>query len=243
MIFDTFRQSGEEKMVVPTKKSVSKRSYRKDVDPIASKKAYVKQYKQTVDPDRVMMKCCKIDKHYVDLAQTAYANDTTGSIALIATVPQGTTQTTRVGKKIVWDSIQMKGETFGNAAGIFNRCMNLVVYDKRPTGALPAITDILVAANAMSHNNDDNSNRFRIIRKWYFHVLQSNIAAACAEYALKHFDEFIPLHKYCEYKSLGTGAIADIEEGALYFVTVGNNVAGTAAASTAMVFRTRYHEV
>ena len=41
------------------------------------------------------------------------------------------------------------------------------------------------------------------------------------------------------FKAAGTGAIGDIEEGALYLVTVGNTAAGTAAAALAASFRMR----
>ena len=39
------------------------------------------------------------------------------------------------------------------------------------------------------------------------------------------------------YKAAGTGAIGDIEEGALYLVTVGQVAAGTAAAAMRVAFR------
>jgi hypothetical protein len=45
------------------------------------------------------------------------------------------------------------------------------------------------------------------------------------------------------YKAATTGAINDIEEGALYLVTVGNIAAGTAAANTSSAFRLRFKDV
>ena len=45
------------------------------------------------------------------------------------------------------------------------------------------------------------------------------------------------------YKAAGTGAIGDIEEGALYLVTVGQVAAGTAAAAMRVAFRLRFLDV
>lgn len=45
------------------------------------------------------------------------------------------------------------------------------------------------------------------------------------------------------FKAAGTGAIADIEEGAIYLVTVGMNAAGNTAAQANLAFRTRFYDV
>ena len=45
------------------------------------------------------------------------------------------------------------------------------------------------------------------------------------------------------YKAAGTGAIGDIEEGALYLVTIGQVAAGTAAAAARLAFRLRFLDV
>ena len=45
------------------------------------------------------------------------------------------------------------------------------------------------------------------------------------------------------YKAAATGAIGDIEQGALYCITVGNNTAGTGGATGFMGFRLRFLDV
>lgn len=186
--------------------------------------------------------CCKkIDKHYVDLAGATYAFDTVGSVTLVATIPTGATQTTRVGKKVILDSLQVRGVFTPAVTPVAAPAKSVLmyVYDKRPTGALPAITDILLAANASSMNNDDNSNRFKIIRRIErIHSSTVNISTHGLDW---NIEEFIPLNKYAEYKSVGTGAIADIEEGAIYQVTCGSNAAA-GSATAAITCRTRFHE-
>jgi len=182
---------------------------------------------------------------FVDLAAAAYAMDTTGSVTLIATIPQGTSVNQRVGKKAVYKSVQARGNWSNNSAATNNDCAMMVVYDKRPTGALPAVTDILVSANSNAFNNDANSGRFVILKRHDDVLVGNNTAAAnYTEAMYKSQDFFLPLKglPVC-YKAGGTGAIGDIEQGALYFVTVGNSVAGTSAAVANMAFRTRFLDI
>lgn len=212
-------------------KGVTKKKY--------NKKTPVKQ--AVVVPKRLENCCKKIDKHYVDLGVAAYNTDTTGTITLIATIPTGATQVTRVGKKVILDSLQIRGRfIYGATPGttLPKACL-LIVYDKRPTGALPAITDVLTAVSSFAFNNDDNSNRFRIVRRIDCSICASNVGHS---QNWNIVEEFIPLNKYAEYKSLGTGAIADIEEGALYAITVSDIAAGAAAGSISVAYRTRFHE-
>ena len=189
-----------------------------------------------------MENCCKkVDKHYVDLATAAYNTDTTGTLTLIATIPTGATQTTRVGKKVVLDSLQIRGRfIYGATPGTsLPKALLLIVYDRRPTGVLPAITDVLAAVSSFAFNNDDNSNRFKIIRRIDRMLCASNVAGCTSDLLI---EEFIRLNKYAEYKSLGTGAIADIEEGALYAITASDIAAGAAAGTLSVAYRTRFHE-
>ena len=41
----------------------------------------------------------------------------------------------------------------------------MIVYDKRPTGALPTVSDILVSASSSAMNNDANTGRFSILKR------------------------------------------------------------------------------
>lgn len=185
---------------------------------------------------------------FVDLAVAGYNEDTTGSIALIATVAQGASVNQRVGKKIVLKSLQMHGFQQNGSTAFINDAAILIVYDKRPTGSLPSVTDILVSANSNAFNNDANSGRFRIIKR-IDNTLIGPITASVAtsqltECSAVNTDAFVKLKGLpVVYKAAGTGAIGDIEEGALYVVTVGNVAAGTAAATAFLSFRTRFIDV
>lgn len=182
---------------------------------------------------------------FVDLAGAAYNMDTTGSIVLLATVAQGASVNQRVGKKIVLKSLQCRGSVIANGTAIANDVAFLIVYDKRPTGALPAITDILVSANAQSFNNDANSGRFVVLKREDFTLLGNPLnATTITETTMRDATFFLKIKDMpVVYKAAATGAIGDIEQGALYLVTVGNNVAGTTAATANLAFRTRFLDI
>lgn len=185
---------------------------------------------------------------FVDLAAATYAFDTTGSIVLLATIAQGASVNQRVGKKVVLKSIQGRGQAVNGTTAANNDVAFLIVYDRRPTGALPAITDILNTATSKSFNNDANSGRFTILKRWDGMLLGPITGVIATEQltdcSAVSTDFYLDLKKRpLNFKAAGTGAIGDIEEGALYLVTVGINAAGTAAASLDMGFRTRFIDV
>lgn len=195
--------------------------------------------------NRMLRAMVQKESGYVDLAAASYACDTTGTITLLATVPQGAAVTQRVGKKIALKSIQSRGFLRSGTTTISCDTAVLMVYDKRPTGSLPAITDILVSANPQAFNNDANSGRFRILRRWDIDLV-GNIGTAGqqTDKSLYGFDEYVDLKALpCVYKAAGTGAIADIEEGALYLVTVGSEAPGTTAGVLSAGFRVRFVDV
>lgn len=180
---------------------------------------------------------------FVDLASAVYNLDTTGAVTLIATVAQGAGTSQRIGKKIIWKSLQGHGLMNVGSTATFNDVAFLVVYDKRPTGSLPGVTDILNTASSASFNNDANSGRFQILKRVDRTMIGNNAAVTTGQEA-KNVDFYLSLRNLpCVYKAAGTGAIGDIEEGALYLVQVGSIAAGTAAAALTIGFRTRYVDV
>lgn len=179
---------------------------------------------------------------YVDLASADYNMDTTnGSIVLLATVAQGASVNQRVGKKIMWKSIQCRGNLHNDSTATFNEVAYLIVYDNRPTGALPAITDILVSINSRSFNNDANSGRFKILKR-YDTVLQGIPSTSNGAGPVENADFFLKINRKCEFAAAGTGAIGDISLGALYLVTIGSNAGGVGTTDAIMTaaFRTRF---
>lgn len=178
--------------------------------------------------------------NYVDSAADNAVCDTTGKIRLINTVAQGASVNERIGKKFYMTHATYRGSWGSNSATVASDSAAMLVYDKRPTGSLPAITDILVTANSRSFVNDDNAGRFQILKRWD----RTLIGVSGANSASAHtFDGTCRLNKLVVNKAAGTGAIGDIEQGALYFVTVGNQAAGTSASVLTNTWRVHFKDI
>jgi hypothetical protein len=126
---------------------------------------------------------------------------------------------------------------------VYSDAAMMIVYDSKPTGVLPAVTDILESASSNAMNKADNAGRFRILRR-HDSLLVADSTAARGANAYKDLGDFLLLHDLkTVYKSAGTGAIGDIESGALYLVTIGNQTEGTLASNMNLAFRLRYYDI
>ena len=188
---------------------------------------------------RAMVSARMPERGYFDVAAATYAMDTTGTITLLNPITQGASTVQRVGKKVMTHSLQIRGQANSGTTTTVSDAAFIIVYDKRPTGALPAITDILKSVSPSAFNNDDNTGRFKILRRWD-NMFVGNTVTPTTGKEVMDIEEFIKINLPTVYKALGTGAIADISEGALYLVTVGGTAAGTAAPGMNAAFRTRF---
>lgn len=180
---------------------------------------------------------------YADLAGATYVIDTTGSVTLLNLVAQGVATNQRVGKRIRMTSLQCRGYIQANTTAILNDVVVMIVYDKRPTGSAPAVTDFLNSASSEAQNKDDNiPDRFQILKRMHYTLTGNTTAPATGNEAVDA-DFYMPIRFPVNYKSAATGAIGDIEEGALWLVTIGNNVAGNTAAALRASFRLRFADV
>ena len=181
---------------------------------------------------------------FVDLAAATYACNSTGSITLIATVAQGTSVNQRVGKKIQWKSMQIRGTVQANATTVSNNSAWLIVYDRRPTGSLPAITDVFVGHCDLVHERREQRSLPDPEALERHDPRQRGTAGQQTDKSSVVVDEFLSLRSLpCAYKAAGTGAIGDIEQGALYLITVGDNAAGNTDSDAILAFRTRFLDV
>jgi len=184
------------------------------------------------------------EKGYVDTAIATYACNTTGSVTLLNTIAQGAGVTQRVGKKVILKGLQCRGYVQCGTAGDTASAAYMIVYDKRPTGALPTITDILVSASSSSMNNDANAGRFRILKREDVVITGNDAAGANVTDTSRVLATWWLDLKSAPvvFKAAATGAIGDIEEGALYLVTIGDETS-TAAPNLVVGFRARFLDV
>jgi len=158
----------------------------------------------------------KVEKKFFDTA-LAFNVDTlaevpaTGQLNLI---PQGVTESTRVGRQCTVKSLQVRYTiTYTPAAdtvGAANAWVYLVL-DKQANGAAAAVTDVMTSTDFnVALLNLANSQRFKIIRRWS-HSMQSGAGVSGAfGKDLKTVDEFIKTNKTLEFSST-TGAITELK--------------------------------
>ncbi len=93
-------------------------------------------------------------------------------------VPQGDTESTRVGRMIKIHSIQVRGKTeLATNTSTKSPCIRFFLFlDKQCNGAEPAVTDVLEAADFLAHNKLENSGRFVTLKTWI--ICMNQIAAA-----------------------------------------------------------------
>jgi len=185
---------------------------------------------------------------YVDVANAAYNCDSTGSLAHISIVPQGTTVNSRVGRKCELSYVQLRGEvTNGSTAKVSSWALYLV-WDEQPNKALAAINAVLDGSDTYSFPKRENVQRFKIIRKWTGVCCGNNTTAAQqTSNTTVRIDEYVRLPKglvIVPTTADTTGAMADIITGALLFVAVGNNgTAGTSAPTATLTMRVGFRDV
>lgn len=181
----------------------------------------------------------RTEKKFVDMAQTTFAANTTGTIALVATIAQGASENQRVGRKIYFKSIQCHGFLQSDTATTITNARYMLVYDAQPGASLPAITDILNTANYNSFLNDANKDRFTVLRDKKY-ALCGNITTPSTGKEIYAINFFQRLKNLPSTFNTTTGAIGDITTGAIYCLSVGTTVAGTADGNFGLGFRVRY---
>lgn len=185
-----------------------------------------------------------VESGYLDIAAADYGLDTNGTVTLLNLVPIGTSVSQRVGKKIIMKGLQCRGHSYNQATATFSNNSIIIIYDHQPGTALPAVTDILVSATSLALNNDNNSRRFRMLKRDDF-ILSGVPGTAVGVGPAKLSTFYLDLKQLpVVYRSTAAGDVTDIETGALYLLTIGNNsAAGTTDATARLAFRLRYFEI
>jgi len=184
---------------------------------------------------------------YAAGALSTFALNTTGSIVLVDEVPQGTTVTTRDGRKWKDTSVAIRGIAQADSTTATTVGAAYLVWDRQPNKALASITDYLDAADANSFPKRENAQRFLTIRKWRWSFAGNNTTAGqnndSTVYAI---DEFVKLPAECIAETTSadtTGVIGNRVTGALLLITVGTTAAGTADANLIVKIRTNFRDI
>jgi len=164
---------------------------------------------------------------YLITAATTAANST-GAITLLNAVPKGDDENQRVGRSLTPTSIKFSGFTSVTpGTGVDQVHRHMIVWDRFPNGATPAITDILLANNVYAFLDPINSPRFKIL--W---DVTTPLNATAEAGSIRVVRASVPLRTTVYYNENSLGDIRDILSGALFLVTIGTSAAGATAGST-----------
>jgi len=175
-------------------------------------------------------------------ADTVYTVDGSGSVILLPTPAQGAAVTERVGKKMLWASVQLRGKAFGLTNTSACRGFIAVIYDRDPGGSLPAFNDIFQrgatdgsALASLSMLNPASSTRFSVVMRRDFIVT----AGGSDNFGI-NIEEWVDLKKReCVFKG-ATGGYGDIQKGALLLVFGSDKNAATENFGLVVNRRTRF---
>lgn len=192
----------------------------------------------------------------VDISNTTYTCNTTGSVVAINLIQAGSSFFNRVGRRIEMKSLHVSGVMVpsANATTANDYIRVMVVYDRQPNGAIPSIQTIFsnydqtgaATFNSFAGLNPDQRERFLILmdeRK----TMPPNTGGGPYQPIEGNRDVF-NIGRFIKMNGLMThyqadsspSVIGDISTGGLYLVTFGAFAAAGAPYSAHINLRLRY---
>jgi len=160
---------------------------------------------------------------------TNFAFDATGEIPVsgqLVEIPQGVTESTRVGRKCVIKSVQGKyALNFipGAATASSTYVFMYLVLDKQCNGAAAAVTDVFESsAVAYSPLNLNNSQRFRILKKFKAKLTSQAGVSGAFNKDTAYWEFYKKCNIPLEFSST-TGAITEIRSNNLFLIAGSDN--------------------
>ncbi len=164
-----------------------------------------------------------------DVSRNAAIKSAGAVEASLNLIPQGVTESERVGRKCTIKKIAFRGalilraSTTSAATSSLSRVM--LVQDKQANGAVPVVTDILETAGVLSWNNLANSGRFKVLMDEFMSFKAAGAAASGAAFVFSEDRKMLSCYKEVtlplEFSST-TGAITEIRSNNLLLVTIGD---------------------
>lgn len=173
--------------------------------------------------------------HDTQFSQQAH---TTGAILSLNFVSQGDGATSRDGDQFRMKSLELHGAVaLPSAATRPNNTRLMLILDTEPTGALPALTDILDDQSGAINfyyapRNLDNRTRFIVLKDWHYTVNPNGTEA----YQINHYRKL-------DIKTLfngATGSITTLKNNHLFLLVAGDEASGANNPTYALSSRIRY---
>jgi len=197
----------------------------------------------------------------VDVPKGQVPLNTTANFVCLNAIEEGSSFYNRVGRKVMMRSLQINGviNQTGNNGGGYEYLRGMIVYDRQPNGAFPAIADLLqdvdltgaATTNSFSGINMNNRDRFKVLADMRWSIpndsnsSEVDLVAGILDYTKNevNVNRFIPLFNLEAHYKASNGNQTDLSTGNLFLVTFGSNASGSDAYQLAFHARLRYHDV
>lgn len=199
----------------------------------------VRQNASLINPPR--RKSLTPEKKNTDVAgltDVIVAAQTTAVVQLLNGIDDGTTSTTRIGRRCNLSSLTYNiAGSFASTTVGSSPIRLVIVYDRQPAGALAATTTVFTQDNIATTMNLANSKRFTVL------VDDKTAQLSSAGPGAFFIDGFRKLNLDMEFNDNSTSTITSIEEGAIIaFVWQNGNII-TANPKTLFTSRIRFTDV
>lgn len=184
------------------------------------------------------------EKKNLDVLNSAHvvAAQATSVLFLMNGCDDGTTSTTRIGRRISMQNLHIRwsGSLAATSAGA-SPLRLVVIYDKQPNAAAPVATDVFQIDQISSEMNLSNSRRFKVIVDENIECVGSQGPAAWSRVIWRDFTaKGTQPGLAVEFNDASTATITSITTGSLYaFVWQNGNII-TAAPTNALYSRIRF---
>lgn len=203
------------------------------------------------------------EKKFLDIPFTTTVISTTGAFQAVNIIQEGSSFYNRVGRRIHMKSLHLTGTltSTGQGAGVYEYLRVMVVYDRQPNGAYPAIADLLsdydntgaVTSTSYAGVNPNNADRFLVLRDIRVGIPLNTIGAAqdttpvdnTSGQRVTPLNEFIKLSDLeTHYKASSNPAVVgDQASGSLFVFFYGNVAAANAAYQMTWKSRLRFTDL
>ena len=167
------------------------------------------------------------------------------TIDFLNDIAAGTDYSERIGRSIKLISLQVHGYASPqDDTTDYTYCRYIIVHDRQPQGALPAVADILASDTPYSFTKWDNKNRFAVLRDAAFAIGKVDTTATqsfAGGVLLYPLDIFVPLNNIEMKFSATAGAIANVVQGAIYMICMSTGAAN-ASVQFKLATRIRFSE-
>lgn len=192
------------------------------------------------------------ERKSVDIAETTYNLSTTSTACILLNgLYQGSQSVQRIGRKVRFTSLQIRGFIFPQSATTVHSYNRMVVlYDRQANGALPNFTDVFqdetsAAAPATSNTptcfiNLNNRDRFVVLSDRSFCVGAVQSATGYTGSPTTYpVDLYRKINLETQFNGANAGTVGDITTGSIICFMFGTGITTQGAAITCS-FRMRF---